>query len=74
MYSIKFALIVTQTPFFFLFLCTKSRLVEVREHKADQDGIEQKEQQKERREIVTAGPRDKIDGDGQTTDGFDNEG
>ena len=43
------------------------------EHKTDPDATEQKEHQKERGEMPTAGCRDKMDGDRQTRDVGKNE-
>ena len=40
----------------------------------DQDPTEQNKQQKEWGEMRTAGPKDKIDGDGQTRDAGKDEG
>ena len=43
-----------------IFFDAKSRLVEELKRRMDQDAIEQKDQQIERWEMPTAGPRDKI--------------
>ena len=49
--------------------------MEEQEHRMDQDATEQKEQQKERGEtFATPWLKDKINGDGQTSDAGKNEG